>query len=70
MSTTSEASFFAKAKKAFSGALAAGIVAAAPVVIAESADGFTWPEVIAAVGVFAGAAVIGFFSVFLPANGK
>lgn len=61
-------SFFQTTRKAFAAALAAAIVATAPVVYGDAAGGFTQDEVLACVGVFVGAAVVGFFATYLPTN--
>jgi hypothetical protein len=60
--------FFQYAKKAFFAAIAAAVVATTPVVLGDAVDGFTQTEIIACVGVFVTALVVGFFATFVPTN--
>jgi hypothetical protein len=61
-------SFFQYAKKAFFAAIAAAIIATTPVILGDAAGGFTQEEIIACVGVFVTALVVGFFATFAPTN--
>jgi hypothetical protein len=61
-------SFFQYAKKAFVAAIAAAVVATTPVILGDAAGGFTQDEIIACVGVFVTALVVGFFATFAPTN--